>query len=334
MGDFKRGGQRLRLQREVMVLRGDFDPAGQQVPDRVVAAVVAEFQPPALRAGGEAEELVPEADAEERDLARESADCVDRVTERRGVGRAVREENAVRLQGERIGRGRGGRQHGHAHAVLRHAAQDVVFDAEIEGGDVEISFAVPLIRFPGRDLRGVILPVEPCPGAGAVHRLGLRKRLVRGMQIRLLAAFVAQHDGQAPGVDSGDAGLAVPFQVSGERLLRAAVRRFVELVDHEAVQKQSAGFDILRIAAVISDFGGGQRDELPGVGGVGQDLLITAHAGVEHRFSGRVDGGAEAPAAEDRAVGEREEGGALPPLFPIIHISAPCKYVPCKFFVQ
>src|SRR5690606_14936096 len=60
------GGQALRIDREAVVLAGDRDLAGDQVLDRLIAAVVAELQLEGAPAQREPEELVPEADAEDR----------------------------------------------------------------------------------------------------------------------------------------------------------------------------------------------------------------------------------------------------------------------------
>jgi len=58
---------------ELVVLGGDVDGTAQLVTDRVVAPVVAKAEPGGRRAGGLAEHLVPEADAEDRDPARSSS---------------------------------------------------------------------------------------------------------------------------------------------------------------------------------------------------------------------------------------------------------------------
>lgn len=128
MGDFKAGGQPFGTQGEVVVLAGDFDRAGREVADRVVAAVVAELQPSALRSRRQPEQLVAEADAHQRHLAEKGADHFDGVPDRRRVGGAVGEEHPVRPFGEHPGRGAAGRKHGYAHSRRREPAQDVVLD--------------------------------------------------------------------------------------------------------------------------------------------------------------------------------------------------------------
>ena len=65
---WKTGG----IDREAMILGGDLDLAGGLVTDRMVGAAVAELELEGLAAEGLAEDLVPEADAEDRD-ARDSA---------------------------------------------------------------------------------------------------------------------------------------------------------------------------------------------------------------------------------------------------------------------
>src|ERR1044072_7605333 len=57
------------LDGEAVVLRGDLDAAAGQLLDRMVGAAVAEGQLEGLQADGAAEQLVAEADAEERLVA-------------------------------------------------------------------------------------------------------------------------------------------------------------------------------------------------------------------------------------------------------------------------
>ena len=55
----------------------------------------------------------------------------------------------------------------------------------------------------------------------------------------------------------------------------------------------------------------GEGDELPGIGGIGEDFLIAGHRGVEADLADRVALGAKAEAFEHGAVGEHEERGRL-----------------------
>src|SRR3954447_11712125 len=65
--------------REAVVLRGDLDPAGLEVLDRVVAAAVAERELERLQADRAAQQLMAEADAERRALADQAAQRRDDV---------------------------------------------------------------------------------------------------------------------------------------------------------------------------------------------------------------------------------------------------------------
>ena len=66
-------GQRVHVDGEAVVLRGDLDAARLQVLDRVVHAVVAELELVGAAPERQAEDLVAEADAEERLAAVEEA---------------------------------------------------------------------------------------------------------------------------------------------------------------------------------------------------------------------------------------------------------------------
>ena len=79
----------------------------------------------------ETEDLVTEADAEDGYLADEATHDLGRARHRRGIAGTVREEHAVGLAGEHVGRGRPG---GHDLDVTPHAdevAQDRALDAEV-----------------------------------------------------------------------------------------------------------------------------------------------------------------------------------------------------------
>ena len=66
--------------------------------------------------------------------------------------------------------------------------------------------------------------------------------------------------------------------------------------------------DVLGVDADVADVRIGERDDLPGVRGIGEDLLVAGHRGVEHDLADGHARGADRAAAEHRAVGEREHG--------------------------
>ena len=109
------------------------DLPGVAVPDRVVAAVVPERQAPGAGAGGLAEQLVTQADAEDGDTRPEQlAHHVHLGGEQGGVAGAVRQQDAIGVPLEQRGRGGGGRHHHQLGAAAAERAQDVALEAVID----------------------------------------------------------------------------------------------------------------------------------------------------------------------------------------------------------
>src|SRR6266516_7789650 len=65
---------------------------------------------------------------------------------------------------------------------------------------------------------------------------------------------------------------------------------------------------VLGVGPVIPLVGVGHGDDLAGVGGVGQHLLITGHRRVEHGLAEGLSGGAEAGPTEDGPVLQDQKG--------------------------
>ena len=92
------GAQRLGVDRVAVVLGADRDLLRREVLPGLVAAVMAELQLLRLAAEREAEDLVAEADAEDRQAAvGELAHDRPHAFDRRGIAGAVREEHGVGL---------------------------------------------------------------------------------------------------------------------------------------------------------------------------------------------------------------------------------------------
>ena len=91
---------------EAVVLRRDQHLAGSPLEHRVVRASMAERQLRRREAGGEAEQLMPQADAEDWHAAEQPRDLGDLRCERRRVARPVREQDAVGTRLEHVVRGR------------------------------------------------------------------------------------------------------------------------------------------------------------------------------------------------------------------------------------
>src|SRR6266498_3417677 len=89
MGHFDRVRQAVGIDREAVVLGGDLDLLRGQVHHRLIAAAVAEFELVRLAAKRQGQELMPEADAEDRLDADELPYGLDGVWDALGIARAV-----------------------------------------------------------------------------------------------------------------------------------------------------------------------------------------------------------------------------------------------------
>ncbi len=140
------------------------------------------------------------------------------------------------------------------------------------------------------------------------------------MEERLLVAVVAQMERERAGVDAVNPGDMGFLQVSVEGFGAAVVRGLVQGIHDKPVQKKAPGLDVLGVGAVVADFRGREGDDLSGVGGVGQNLLIAAHPRVENDFPEPVVQVAESDAVKDGPVRQRQKGFPFPfrrPLFKI-----------------
>ena len=81
--------ERIGIDREAVVVRGDFDALGELVHHGMVGAAVAELQLVGLAAQREAEDLMAEADAEDGRFADQAAHVVDLGVQRFGIAGAV-----------------------------------------------------------------------------------------------------------------------------------------------------------------------------------------------------------------------------------------------------
>ena len=101
----------------------------------------------------------------------------------------------------------------------------------------------------------------------------------------------AQMAGQGAGVDALDAGNAVLFQEVGQGTHGAPVGgRLAAFLDDERGSVDLAGFHVLGVDPVVADQGPGHAHHLSVIGGVGENLLIPGHAGVENDFPSALAG--------------------------------------------
>ena len=122
---------------------------------------------------------------------------------------------------------------------------------------------------------------------------------------------------ERPGVDAGQAHDVGLRQVVAERAGGGEVARDpARLADDEARHLQLAALDVGGVDPVVADLGRGHREDLAAVGGIGEDLLVAGHRGVETDLAGDGAPGAERVADVDRAVFEGERCACHDPCAP------------------
>ena len=92
-----------------------------------------------------------------------------------------------------------------------------------------------------------------------------------------------------------------------ERLAAAPVAGLgSQLPGDHATGMGSVRLLVIGIHPGIAKFWVGEADELTGVGGVGEHLLVTGHAGVEHHFANHGSTAAEGLSRQNGAVSKNE----------------------------
>ena len=343
LGGFHLGrGQGAWIDRKPVILGGDADPARGQVLDRLVAAAMTELELEGLSPERVAENLVAQANAEDRLFADERPDGLVGVGNDGRIARAVREKNAVRVGRERLVRRRRGGENPHLKAVLAQPAQDVGLQAEVEGRDpvrhrrqwreiifsgegrragralalderplaAELVFGVPIVGLGAGDLLDEVA-LEVRPLFGEIDRRRVR-HLFRGHHAAQ-RALRPQPERQRPRVDAGQARNVVALEVGIERLDAAPTAHHRRKLAHdEAGDVGLARLDVERVDPGVADERVGHGHDLPLVGRIGQDFLVPGHRGVEADFAVGGEGGAERLAAPDAAVFEGEKGWSHP----------------------
>ena len=298
----------------------------------MIGAVMALMHLPGPGADGQPQHLVAEADAEGR-----GAGSDDLLNHRHcvfaglgGIAGAVGQEHAVGLHRQDV-RGRGGRRHHRDLAAFAgQQPQDVALDAVVDGDDVEFRRGLPaktLVPLPrgfvpgktlaGGDHRHQVHAFEAGPFAGFFLQPVQVEHAVLGVGDHGVGhALLADQRGQCPCVDAGQADDAARLQPLVEMAGGAVIRGIGDssAQDHAARARRRRHvhrLDILVVGADIADMREGEGDELPGIGGIGEDLLITGHRGVETDFADRLAFRAEAEALQHGAIGKHEERGRL-----------------------
>ena len=111
----------------IVILTGNRHFSGQQVFHGVVAAVMSEFQPSALRAARQSQQLMTQTDPHHRNFVQQRANIFHCITDCRRVCRTVGKENAVRMKPKDFGGRRSGGNNGNLHILCRQLTKDIVF---------------------------------------------------------------------------------------------------------------------------------------------------------------------------------------------------------------
>ena len=318
------GRQRRGIDGEAVILARDQHLSGVAVEHRMIRAVMSEFHLERAATRREAQQLVTEADAEHRQAGRDDfADGRDGVVAGLRIARAVRQEHAVRLHRQDLARRHLCRHDRKPAAARRQHAQYVVLDAVVVRDHVETRRAHrtiagakrPRARRPrvrrraGDDLREIkSRHRRRCPRVGHGIERGRVIEARTGGDAPVLRAALAQDARELARVDVGNADDVAGAQVGREVLLRTPARRESrQIADDQPRDVDALRFDVFGVDADIADVRAGQRHDLAGIRGVRQDFLVTGHRRVEHDLAHRGAGRTDRMAAEQRAVGEREE---------------------------
>ena len=314
MGEDELGAlEERRVDREAVVLRGDFHLAGAEVLHRMVGAPVAELELEGLAPASQAQDLVAEADPEKGDAGvHDLPRSRHRVVAGLGVAGAVGEEDAVGLQGQGLVARGGGGDHRDVAAGGGEHAEDVLLHPEVVGHDpvgLRDGRGVEVVRLRARHFTGQVQAHHRSRRAGlGDERIAIART---GRDDPALGAVGAKVPGEGPGVDLADADdtrlFEIAVQLAGRPPRGGTGRCFPH---HEAGHLRPGRFDVVPVHAVVADVGIGHGDDLAGVGGVGEDLLVTAQGRVEDDLTGRLARGSEGAAFHDDAVleGKRRPG--------------------------
>jgi len=166
-------------------------------------------------------------------------------------------------------------------------------------------FAIPFRGRGGRDFADEIDAFDTRRFAGEAECVFIGKRF-RG-EATAHGTAGAEVFGQSAGIDAADAGDAPPGEVFIQGRGGAPVADYgAKFRDGETAQVGARAFFVHKIDPVIADFRVGHGDDLPAVGRVGQDFLVTGHGSVEAHFARGCPAGTEGEAPEYPAILQRQ----------------------------
>src|SRR6266699_6503701 len=137
MRDFDIRRQRVRIDSETVILRGDRHFAAAQVFHWLIRAAMSKFQLEGRSAEGEAKHLMAEANPEDRFLADQIAQGLMRIRERSWIAGAVRKKNSIGIECKHLSRSCRCGNNRDAEALLPQETQDVFFNAIVVRRDAK-----------------------------------------------------------------------------------------------------------------------------------------------------------------------------------------------------
>src|SRR5947208_16438255 len=128
MRDFYRALERVGVDGEAVILRGDLHLSGGQIHHRLVSAVMAELELVGLPAQSEPHDLVAETNSEDRFLADEPLYVLLDIRNRIGIAGTIGEKDPVRIHGQDIFGGRAGGNASYSATRPGEGSCNVVFE--------------------------------------------------------------------------------------------------------------------------------------------------------------------------------------------------------------
>src|SRR5947207_2611743 len=105
------------------------------------------------------------------------------------------------------------------------------------------------------------------------------------------------------------------FQISVEGFLRAPTGSYATcFAHHEALDPRAIRFFVFTVNTVVANQRIGHTNDLTGVGGIGKDLLVTRHRGIEDHLAGALAFRRPRSTVESAAIFEGEECGIAVPV--------------------
>ncbi len=264
-----------------------------------------------------------EADAKNWLLAEQLTNRVDRIVERLGIAGTVGKKNAVGLLGENFFGGRSAGQHRDLASLIVKMPRNIPLHPKIQRHDMRtlpFRFALSACPIEMRPLADRLAPVaghlgEDFADEVATNESGARLGFgdeagvveVLGRDDASQGASGTDTPHQCPGVDRFDRDDAPFFEELAERSLRSKIAGHPAMfADNEAGQMGAAAFEVVFVDAVVADLRVRHGHDLATVAGIGEDLLVAGHRGVETDFAVDFALDPNRNARVDRAIFEGE----------------------------